>query len=65
MEPRFEIDLRRTRLGGCEWRIFGFDGGRMSLLARGHAPFRWLARADAALYLRRRRYTLALQLLGV
>jgi hypothetical protein len=55
MTPQFDIDVRRAPGMGYGWRIFRFSDGRMSLVAMGRAPFRWMARMDARHFLRRHR----------
>lgn len=65
MKPRFEVGLRRTPRGGWRWEIIAIERARMHAIARGQAPFRWMAALDARHFLRRRRVDIALQLLGV
>jgi hypothetical protein len=50
----YEIGLRRLR-HGWEWQIVTFQRGQMLVRAKGTAPFRWMARFDAAHCLRRNR----------
>jgi hypothetical protein len=53
----YEIGLRHLRRG-WEWQIVTFERGHMLVRAKGTAPFRWMARIDAARCLRRNRAVL-------
>jgi hypothetical protein len=58
MAPMYEVGLRRmTR--GWEWSIVTFTRGHMLVRARGTAPMRWMARIDAARFVRRNKAILA------
>lgn len=53
-----EVGLRRLARG-WEWHVVTFTRGHMLLRARGTAPLRWMARIDAARFVRRNRGLLA------
>ncbi len=58
MAPIFDVGLRRIARG-WEWQVFTFSRGHMELRAKGTAPFRWMARVDSRVYLRRNRLMLS------
>lgn len=58
MASMHEVGLRRLARG-WEWQIVTFTRGHMLLRARGTAPLRWMARIDAARFVRRNRAMLA------
>ncbi len=58
MASMHEVGLRRLARG-WEWQIVTFTRGHMLLRARGTAPLRWMARIDAARFVRRNRAILA------
>ena len=58
MAPMYEVGLRRIARG-WEWQVFTFSRGSMQLRAKGTAPFRWMARADSRVFVRRNRVMLS------